>query len=147
MEHLLMQQEQLIIQLHTIEQIRGTNEVVFSYPNDSNTVTFRGSATIGAGLTVTGDINSTSDINLKKDITPVENALDKICKINGVEFEWKKTNKKSIGVIAQEIESILPELVTNMIDNDENDVKTVNYNGLIGVLIEAVKELKMRLMN
>ena len=120
----------------------GTSEVVFSYPYNSNTVTFRGSVTIGAGLTVTGDINSTSDINLKKDIAPVENALDKICKINGVEFEWKNTNQKSIGVIAQEIESILPELVTNMIDNNENEIKTVNYNGLIGVLIEAVKELK-----
>jgi len=82
------------------------------------------------------DLNSTSDINLKDDIRPFENALATVNRLNGVHFTWKKDDRKSIGVIAQEIEKILPELVTETEGN-----KTVNYNGLIGVLIEAVKEL------
>ena len=49
-------------------------------------------------------------------------------------FNWKKDNSPSIGVIANELEKVLPQLVT------DSDPKAVNYNGLIGVLIEAVKE-------
>jgi hypothetical protein len=81
------------------------------------------------------DLNSTSDYNLKTNIKTVEDSLDKINQIRGVSFNWKDTNKPSYGVIAQEIEKVLPELVT------EENHKTVNYNGLIGVLIEAVKDL------
>ena len=85
------------------------------------------------------DLNSTSDINLKDEIGPFENALATVNQLNGVHFTWKKDNRKSIGVIAQEIEAVLPELVT-----ETDGTKTVNYNGLIGVLIEAVKELGAR---
>jgi len=53
----------------------------------------------------------------------------------GVGFRWKNTKEDAIGVIAQDIEEVFPELVRN---NDH--IKTVNYNGLIGVLIEAIKE-------
>jgi hypothetical protein len=82
------------------------------------------------------DINSTSDINLKTNINTVENALDTVSQLRGVSFDWKETEKSSYGVIAQEIEEVLPELVGS------EEVKTVNYNGIIGVLIEAIKELK-----
>jgi hypothetical protein len=84
-------------------------------------------------LTAT-DINSTSDINLKTNIRPIENPLDKVLQINGVEFDWKDNQQSSMGVIAQEVEEVFPSLVRTA----EN--KSVNYNGLIGVLIEAVKE-------
>ena len=84
-------------------------------------------------LTAT-DINSTSDINLKTNIRPIENPLDKVLQINGVEFDWKDNQQSSMGVIAQEIEKVFPSLVKTA----EN--KSVNYNGLVGVLIEAVKE-------
>jgi hypothetical protein len=84
-------------------------------------------------LTAT-DINSTSDINLKESIRPIENPLDKVLQINGVEFDWKDNQQSSMGVIAQEIEKVFPSLVKTA----EN--KSVNYNGLVGVLIEAVKE-------
>ena len=82
------------------------------------------------------DINSTSDINLKTNINTVENALDTVSQLRGVSFDWKETGKGSYGVIAQEIEEVLPELVGS------EEVKSVNYNGIIGVLIEAIKELK-----
>ena len=56
-------------------------------------------------------------------------------------FTWIKSNKPSIGIIAQEIEKVLPQLVNERTDTG---TKSVNYNGLIGVLIEAVKELSQR---
>jgi hypothetical protein len=80
------------------------------------------------------DVNSTSDLKLKENIQTFIDALQIIQNIRGVRFEWKKDQKPAIGVIAQEIEKVLPELVT------DSDPKTVNYNGLIGVIIEAIKE-------
>ena len=82
------------------------------------------------------DFNSTSDFNLKTNIQTVENSLEIVNNLRGVSFEWKENGKKSYGVIAQELEEVLPELVKG------NDPKTVSYSGIIGVLIEAVKELK-----
>ena len=82
------------------------------------------------------DFNSTSDFNLKTNIHTVNNALETINALRGVSFDWKETGKKSYGVIAQELEKVLPELVKG------NDPKTVSYSGIIGILIEAVKELK-----
>ena len=82
------------------------------------------------------DYNSTSDQSLKTNIQTVDNAIDIVSDLRGVSFDWKETGKPSYGVIAQELEQVLPELVGN------GDIKTVNYNGIIGVLIEAVKELK-----
>ena len=94
-----------------------------------------GVTTITATSTVTAaDFNSTSDQNLKDNIRTIENALDKVSNINGVLFEWKSTGDTSAGVVAQEVEKVLPEVVKDM------DGKTVNYNGLIGLLIEAIKE-------
>jgi len=87
-----------------------------------------------SGVITATDFNSTSDISLKDNIQTIVNPLDKIIKLNGVTFNWKENQKPSIGVIAQELQEVLPELVT------QGDVKSVNYNGLIGVLIEAVKE-------
>ena len=81
------------------------------------------------------DVNSTSDVTLKENIKTIENSLNTLTQLRGVSFDWKETGKSSYGVIAQELEEILPELVHG--DNP----RTVNYNGLIGVLIEAVKEL------
>jgi hypothetical protein len=81
------------------------------------------------------DLNSTSDLDLKKEVSTFDNALSTITQLRGVNFTWKQTDKPSIGVIAQELEQVLPQLVSN----EEN--KSVNYNGLIGVLIEAIKEL------
>ena len=100
----------------------------------------------GTGLTVYGDIdtsvvNSSSDINLKKDIEVISNANDILEQISGVSFNWKESNKPSVGVIAQEVEKVLPELIS---ENSSTGTKSVNYNGLIGVLIEAVKDLSQR---
>lgn len=101
-----------------------------------------------SGIVTATDFNSTSDITLKENIRPIENSNEIINGLEGVRFVWKADGKESIGVIAQEVQKTLPELVSN------GDIKTVNYNGLIGVLIEAVKdqqrqinELKVKIEN
>jgi hypothetical protein len=79
------------------------------------------------------DFNSTSDNRVKENIKTVENSLEIVKSLRGVSFDWKETGKSSYGVIAQELQEVLPELVKN------GEVKSVNYNGLIGVLIEGMK--------
>jgi len=91
------------------------------------------------GVTTSTDFNSASDINLKTNIKTIENPIEKILKINGVTFNWKKDNRLSVGVIAQEIEEVFPELVQG------EDPKTVNYNGLVGLLIECIKEQQVEI--
>ena len=81
------------------------------------------------------DFNATSDINLKTNIKPIDDPLTKVMQLNGVSFDWKETQQPSMGVIAQELEKVFPELVKQL-----DSHKSVNYNGLIGVLIEAIKE-------
>ena len=89
------------------------------------------------GVTTSTDFNSTSDIKLKTNIHQIDDSLAKVIQIRGVTFNWKDTNRSSAGVIAQEVEKVLPELVNG------EETKTVNYNGVIGALVEAVKELKV----
>ena len=102
--------------------------------NPTSTLDVNGGLNVSGVATAT-DFNSTSDVNLKENITTVDNSLDLTNQLRGVRFEWKKDGKPSYGVIAQELEAVLPELVS------QGDPKTVNYNGIIGVLIEAVKKL------
>ncbi len=94
----------------------------------------------------TGTLNSTtfnslSDATLKTDVVRINGAANAVKSIDGVEFTWKDTGKKSAGVIAQQLESILPHLV----DTGGDGVKSVNYNGLIGYLIEAIKQQELRI--
>ena len=86
---------------------------------------------------------STSDIRFKENIVPIENALDKISKISGNTYDWKAELKdvhgyegNDVGVIAQEIEAVLPQLVQNR----DNGYKAVKYDKLVALLIEGIKE-------
>ena len=113
------------------------NTVTFGLPDD---VTITGHLTVGDGASVTGivtatDFNSTSDINKKENIEVIPDAVAKVNALRGVLFDWKDGSGHSGGVIAQEVEAVLPSLVK------ESDHKTVVYNGIIGLLVEAVKEL------
>ena len=66
--------------------------------------------------------------------------LDELAKIRGVTWTWKESGQADAGVIAQEVEAVYPELVSETPEG----IKQVNYTGLVGVLIEAVKELKAK---
>lgn len=87
------------------------------------------------------DFNSLSDVSQKKNINNINDALDTVKQINGVEFEWVDGGRKSSGVIAQELEKILPHLV----QTNDNGIKSVNYNGLIAYLVESIKQLSSRI--
>lgn len=88
-----------------------------------------------SNLIASFDIQSNSDQVLKENIETLENSLEIVSQLRGVKYTWKQTQKPSIGVVAQELEQVLPQLVNT------SEHKSVNYNGIIGVLIEAVKEL------
>jgi len=126
----------------------GDTQTGFFSPASGNlTVVSSGSSILNVnsrGVIVTGivtctDLNSTSDLKLKQNVQTVENAIGIVKELRGVKFEWKENNKSSFGVVAQEVEEVLPDLVTN------TDPKTVNYNGIIGVLIEAIKEQQVQI--
>ena len=108
-------------------------------------------ATTSAGISVTGSVTATGDViafsssdkRLKTNIVKIDSALSKVSQIGGYHFEWKDIDEaphqgEDIGVIAQEIEKVLPEIVSER----ETGYKAVNYQKLTALLIEAVKELK-----
>ena len=105
----------------------------------SKAVVVDGNKDIGSfrNLTATGtvqgaEVTATSDERLKSDIKTIDNALDKVMNMRGVSYT--KQAEKGVGVIAQEIEKVLPEVVT------DGEYKSVAYGNIVGVLIEAIKE-------
>tara|TARA_R100000781_G_C4072374_1_gene124906 strand:+ start:632 stop:1183 length:552 start_codon:yes stop_codon:yes gene_type:complete len=95
--------------------------------------------TTSAGVTVTGSVTETSDIALKTNIEPIDNVLDKIQQITGYQYQFKNTGNNSMGIIAQDVEKVFPQLV-----HGEEGSKSLQYSGLIGALIESVKELSAK---
>lgn len=106
------------------------------------TLSSGGSETLtGGDLRVTGTaratkFTTTSDERLKTNIAKIENPLEVLSHLEGVKFNWISDNSEDVGLIAQDVERCLPEAVAE-IDN----VKSVNYNGIVGLLVEAVKEV------
>jgi hypothetical protein len=107
------------------------------------------SATAGR-IDATNDVVafSSSDIRFKENIVPIENALDKISKISGNTYDWKAENKiehgyegNDVGVIAQEIEAVLPQLVQTR----ESGFKAVKYDKLVALLIQGIKEQQLQI--
>lgn len=92
-----------------------------------------------SGVVGATNFTASSDEKLKTDIATVTNALATVNSLRGVTFSWKENGLKSMGVIAQEVEQILPELVTEV-----DGTKKVYYDNFVGLLIEAVKELSSR---
>ena len=91
--------------------------------------------TSAGNLTATGDVTAFSDARLKENVRTIDQALDKLESLRGVYFT--KDGKESTGVIAQEVMQIMPEAV-----NDEGEYLSVAYGNLVGLVIEAVKELR-----
>lgn len=95
---------------------------------------------------IIGYSTTISDQRLKHDINKIENALEKVSQINGYTFTYNEDGKHSAGVIAQEIENVLPSAVEskNLVFTGQEGVeyKTVQYDQLTGLLIEAIKDLK-----
>jgi hypothetical protein len=84
---------------------------------------------------------SLSDATKKTNIRPIENSIELTKQLEGVRFDWINNNKPSLGLIAQEVEKVLPELVETSTDG----TKSVSYGNIVGVLIEAIKEQQVRI--
>lgn len=96
-----------------------------------------------SGELYTKGVKASSDIKLKTDIQTVEHPLSSIEQLRGVRFRWKDTKEKDLGVIAQDVLKVYPELVESVGFGGKEHL-SVDYNGLVAVLIESVKELSSR---
>jgi hypothetical protein len=86
-------------------------------------------------MVVTGNVTASSDVALKDDIRPLMGALEMVLNLRGVRYERKSTGRTEIGLVAQEVEGVVPEVVF------DGDTKSVAYGNIVAVLIEAIKEL------
>ena len=107
--------------------------------------TFTGTIT-AAEITASGNVTSPffysqSDINLKKDLVHVTNALDIVKLLDGYWFKWKSNDADSLGMVAQHVESVLPMLIGTSPDGS----KTIQYNGIIAILLEAIKAQQVQI--
>lgn len=100
-----------------------------------------GDLSVEGTITANGDVDSTSDIRLKENIKTIDNALNKTVQLRGVYFNRLGETDKKIGVIAQEVEQILPEVV----HKNPNGIRTVSYGNMVGILIEAIKDLDSKM--
>ena len=122
-----------------------------AYLDTSERVHIGGTGDPVVSLKVTGQIYATdnitayysSDITLKNNIRPIESAIFKVRQINGVEFDWNEKSSQiqqeqghDIGLIAQEVEKVLPEIVITR----ENGIKAIQYEKVVPLLVEAIKE-------
>ena len=134
----------------------NAGEIVFSGTIDGNNTISAGGASVsgrllfdGTNLLVAGDIIafSTSDKRFKNNIKPIKNPIDKILQIGGYTFNWNEKqntyNGNDIGVIAQEVEKVLPEVVTKR----DGGFKAVKYDKIVPLLIEAIKDQQKQIDN
>jgi hypothetical protein len=98
---------------------------------------FTGSISVSGSITATGDITAYSDARLKTDVETIADALDRVRKLRGVTYNRRDTGNRGIGLIAQELVPIVPEAVMT----HDDGLLSVAYGNLVGVLIEAVKDL------
>lgn len=137
-------------------QIFGSYGAVYYFRNtvnDADVVTINnGSISCVGSITAAGNVTAYSDERIKEDVTVIENALTKVEQLNGVTFKRKDTLDRQTGLLAQEVEAVLPEAVTRQEASEEikaitgdEEVLAVNYGALTGLLVESIKELSDKL--
>lgn len=116
----------------------------------TGTHTIGGAMNVGGTVTVTGNVHatgnvrsahSTSDIRLKENLIRIHSPLDKVMSLNGYTFNYKNNEERSAGLIAQEVEKVLPEVVYEF-EEEGTQYKALRYENMISLLVEAIKELK-----
>jgi hypothetical protein len=126
----------------------NSNALVRFYVNSSEEMRLESDGDLHVDGNVVAYSTTISDERLKTDIVKIDSALDKVDQLNGYTFTYTTDGKKSAGVIAQEVEKVLPSAITEstlplkMGEDDKTEYKTVQYDQLIGLLVEAIKELK-----
>jgi hypothetical protein len=125
--------------IFTVSDISGIPSLEILDDGTVKIAEYGGDTTVGGDLTAGGDVNSLSDIRTKSDIETLSNSLNIVNQLRGVSYT--KDNKRSIGLIAQEVKEILPEVV----HGNEIDFYSISYGNIVGLLIEAIKELKIEI--
>ena len=97
-----------------------------------------GGVNVTGDMVASGNVTAYSDAKLKTEISSIDNALDIVGKLRGVNYKWLSNGQADIGVIAQEVEEVVPEVVKT----SEDGTKSVDYGRLVSILINAVNELK-----
>lgn len=135
----------------TTARVGGNAGVVYFGTSGTRYLYYDGAnySLLGGSITVSGDVIAYSDIRIKDDIEVIPNALDKVSQLRGVTFTRKdrEEGKRFTGVIAQEVEQVLPEAVEIQASSPNNELvglKTVAYGNMVGLLIEAIKELNTK---
>jgi hypothetical protein len=104
------------------------------------TIDNSGDAEFAGSVTATGFYPSSS-IAMKTNVRTYGNALETVKRLRGVRFDWKQSGKPSVGLIAEEVEEVVPEVVAHM--GKGGEATGLNYDSLVGVLVEAVKEQRI----
>jgi hypothetical protein len=135
----------------TISGIKTFNNGTASSSTGTGTIVVTGGVGVSGAIFAGGDVTAfaTSDSRLKTNIQNITDALDKVSRINGIEFYWNdqarelfpERTEKDVGVIAQEVQAVLPEVVVER----DNGYLAVRYEKMIPLLIEAIKELRAEL--
>ena len=122
---------------------------IYWVTNSANRMRLSGTTLYVLGDVIASSSTASSDEKLKDNIQVVENALDKVCELNGVTFKWKDSGRDGAGVIAQNVEKVLPSAVHEVEGMEEGEDLSpteshlgVEYNQLSALFIEAIKELK-----
>ena len=126
---------------HTYYQYSNSGQMIFRDSAGANNFYFDASG----NFTANGNVTAYSDIKFKKDIVTIDNPIDKIKQMRGVYYKEIETDRARTGVIAQELEKVLPEVVmdiedTNPTTGETTSSKAVDYGNIVGLLIEAIKE-------
>ena len=120
----------------------GRNPPSISYggqltPANKAGESFTGSISVTGTITATGDITAYSDASLKIDVETITNALDRVRRLRGVSFTRRDSRRRGIGLVTPELAAVVPEAVMA----HDDGLLSVAYGNLVGVLIEAVKDL------
>jgi hypothetical protein len=116
------------------------NLTVNGAPIESNPFPFTGSAEISGSLTVVGTITETSALRYKENISTLNSQLNNVLQLNPVEYDWVNGGKHDIGLIAEEVNEIYPDLV----QKENEEIIGIQYSRLTSVLIKAIQELTTR---
>ena len=130
----------------------GSQDGILPYNLTAGALDARGTTDIGAsgfkfkdlhlsGTANAANFNTTSDATLKTNVETLTGSLDAVKSLRGVSYDWIESGGSEIGVIAQEVEAVLPDVVST---NDEG-IKSVKYGNMVAVLIEAIKEQQLRI--
>lgn len=127
------------VQYNEDGNLQGATDFIYSgskvgINNTVNDLTYN--LEVSGSIRASGAVLSNSDERLKENIYIIDNALSRVSQIEGVYFDWKDGGKRQVGVIAQQVEKVLPEVVSK----DKNSYLSVDYSKIVPLLIEAINE-------